>query len=187
MKRLYLFLGSLLAALGLLIIIFPAFWVKVVVILLGLGMIAYGIYGLRVTKAVFDDTIFERTILIKSVAGIVVGLLSVIFPLAFSGTVWTIIIWILIISLILSAVLGFYAASLLKDTGIDRKDYFLENLFLLVAAVVLILISPKQLGIAIVRIIGIAVMVIGGALILVDVTSKKESGDAPAEVKDKGE
>ena len=184
MKRWYLYLGSLLALLGLMIIIFPAFWIKVVVILLGLGMIAYGIYSLKVTKALYDDSTFVTTILVKSIASIVIGALSVIFPLAFSGTVWTVMIWILIISLILSAIAGFYSAALLKDTGIDRKNYFLENLFLLIAALVLILISPKQLGIAIVRIIGVAVMVIGGALIAVDLTSKKDTITVDAEVKD---
>ena len=55
MKRWYLYLGALLALIGLLIVIFPAFWIKVVVILLGLAMIAYGIYSLKVTKALFDD------------------------------------------------------------------------------------------------------------------------------------
>ena len=184
MKRWYLYLGSLLALLGLMIIIFPAFWIKVVVILLGLGMIAYGIYSLKVTKALYDDSTFVTTIIIKSIGSIIIGTLSVIFPLAFSGTVWTVMIWILIISLILSAIAGFYSAALLKDTGIDRKNYFLENLFLLIAALVLILISPKQLGIAIVRIIGVAVMVIGGALIAVDLTSKKDTLTVDAEVKD---
>ena len=184
MKRWYLYLGSLLALLGLMIIIFPAFWIKVVVILLGLGMIAYGIYSLKVTKALYDDSTFVTTIMIKSIGSIIIGTLSVIFPLAFSGTVWTVMIWILIISLILSAIAGFYSAALLKDTGIDRKNYFLENLFLLIAALVLILISPKQLGIAIVRIIGVAVMVIGGALIAVDLTSKKDTITVDAEVKD---
>ena len=187
MKRWYLYLGALLALIGLLIVIFPAFWIKVVVILLGLAMIAYGIYGLKVTKALFDDSNFVTAVSIKSIASIVIGLISVIFPLAFSGTVWTVTIWILIVSLILSAIVGFYTAALLKDTGIDRKNYFLENLFLLIAAVVLILISPKQLGIAIVRIIGVAVMVIGGSLIAVDLTSKKAPLTVEAEVKDDDE
>ena len=187
MKRWYLYLGALLALIGLLIVIFPAFWIKVVVILLGLAMIAYGIYSLKVTKALFDDSNFVTAVSIKSIASIVIGLISVIFPLAFSGTVWTVTIWILIVSLILSAIVGFYTAALLKDTGIDRKNYFLENLFLLIAAVVLILISPKQLGIAIVRIIGVAVMVIGGSLIAVDLTSKKAPLTVEAEVKDDDE
>ena len=99
MKRWYLYLGALLALIGLLIVIFPAFWIKVVVILLGLAMIAYGIYGLKVTKALFDDSNFVTAVSIKSIASIVIGLISVIFPLAFSGTVWTVTIWILIVSL----------------------------------------------------------------------------------------
>ena len=43
MKKWNLWNGSLLAVLGLLVVIFPAFWFKVVVILLGIGAIVYGI------------------------------------------------------------------------------------------------------------------------------------------------
>ena len=64
--------------------------------------------------------------------------------------------WILIIYLIATAVLGFYAASLLKDTGIERKRYFIENIILLVIAIALILLSPAALGKVIIRIVGIA-------------------------------
>lgn len=161
MKKWYLLSGILIFGLGLSFVIFPPFWSKVVVILLALGSIAYGIYNLVYTKKILENTIYEKTILIKSIASILIGFIALIFPLAIGNAVWTAMIIILIIYLIISALLGFYAAALLKNSGIERKRYFLENLVLLAIAVVLILISPEKLRNAIMRIIGIVLMVGG--------------------------
>lgn len=171
MKRWYLFSGILAALLGLLVIIFPAFWIKLVVVILGLAAIAYGIYSLKITKVISDELNYRRTILIKSIVSIVAGLMAVLFPLAIGGAAWTAMIWLLIFYLLISAAAGFYAAALLKDSGVERKRYIIENLLLLAAAVVLILISPRSLGNAIIRLIGIVVLVAGLALILFDVFS----------------
>lgn len=173
MKRWYLFSGILAALLGLLVIIFPAFWIKLVVVILGLAAIAYGIYSLKITKVISDELNYRRTILIKSIVSIVAGLMAVLFPLAIGGAAWTAMIWLLIFYLLISAAAGFYAAALLKDSGVERKRYIIENLLLLAAAVVLILISPRSLGNAIIRLIGIVVLVTGLALILFDVFSAR--------------
>ena len=159
--------------LGLLVIIFPAFWIKLVVVILGLAAIAYGIYSLKITKVISDELNYRRTILIKSIVSIVAGLMAVLFPLAIGGAAWTAMIWLLIFYLLISAAAGFYAAALLKDSGVERKRYIIENLLLLAAAVVLILISPRSLGNAIIRLIGIVVLVAGLALILFDVFSAR--------------
>lgn len=174
MKRWFLYEGILLAVLGLLLIIFPTFWVKLVVILLGIGSIGYGIYSLKYTKSLYKDTHYERSILIKSIISIAIGFLVVVFPLFFAKAAWTVMMWILIIYLIATAVLGFYAASLLKDTGIERKRYFIENIILLVIAIALILLSPAALGKVIIRIVGIASMVLGLGLVIYDLVSKKD-------------
>ena len=173
MKRWYLFSGILAALLGLLVIIFPAFWIKLVVVILGLAAIAYGIYSLKITKVISDELNYRRIILIKSIVSIVAGLMAVLFPLAIGGAAWTAMIWLLIFYLLISAAAGFYAAALLKDSGVERKRYIIENLLLLAAAVVLILISPRSLGNAIIRLIGIVVLVAGLALILFDVFSAR--------------
>ena len=174
MKRWFLYEGILLAVLGLLLIIFPTFWVKLVVILLGIGSIGYGIYSLKYTKSLYKNTHYERSILIKSIISIAIGFLVVVFPLFFAKAAWTVMMWILIIYLIATAVLGFYAASLLKDTGIERKRYFIENIILLVIAIALILLSPAALGKVIIRIVGIASMVLGLGLVIYDLASKKD-------------
>lgn len=182
MKRWYLFSGILAALLGLLVIIFPAFWIKLVVVILGLAAIAYGIYSLKITKVISDEINYRRTILIKSIVSIVAGLMAVLFPLAIGGAAWTAMIWLLIFYLLISAAAGFYAAALLKDSGVERKRYIIENLLLLAAAVVLILISPRSLGNAIIRLIGIVVLVAGLALILFDVFSAR--GEVQVIIKD---
>ena len=55
----------------------------------------------------------------------------------------------------------------------NAKRYIIENLLLLAIAVVLILISPRALGNAIIRLIGIVVLVGGLGLILFDVFAGK--------------
>ena len=174
MKRWYLFSGILAAILGLLVIIFPAFWIRLVVEIIGLSAIVYGIYSLKFTKAISQDTGYRRTILIKSIVSIVAGLMAVLFPLAVGGAAWTAMIWLLIIYLLISAAFGFYAAALLKDSDIDRKRYIIENLFLLAIAVLLVLISPRALGNAIIRLIGIITLVADVVLIIFDVLSSKK-------------
>ena len=173
MKRWYLFSGIMSAILGLLVIIFPSFWIKLVVVIIGLAAIAYGIYCLKFTKAISDDISYRRTIIIKSIVSIIAGLMAVLFPLAIGGAAWTAMIWVLIIYLLISAAFGFYAAALIKDSGVERKRYIIENLLLLAIAVVLILISPRALGNAIIRLIGIVVLVGGLGLILFDVFAGK--------------
>ena len=173
MKRAYLFSGILAALLGLLVIIFPSFWIKLVVVIIGLTAIAYGIYSIKFTKVISEDIYYRKTILIKSIVSIIAGLMAVLFPLTIGGAAWTAMIWVLIIYLIASAAIGFYAAALLKDTGVERKRYIIENLLLLAVAVLLILISPRALGNAIIRLIGIVVLVAGVALILFDVFSNR--------------
>jgi len=182
MKRWYLFSGILAAILGLLVIIFPQFWIRLVVVIIGLAAIAYGIYCIKFTKAVFDDSYYKRTILIKSIVSIIAGVMAVLFPLAIGGAAWTAMIWVLIIYLLVSAAIGFYAAALLKDSGVERKRFIIENLLLLAVAVVLILISPRALGNAIIRLIGIIVMVAGIVLVVFDILSSKN--EVKAEVID---
>ena len=173
MKRWYLFSGILAAILGLLVIIFPAFWIRLVVEIIGLSTIVYGIYCLKFTKVISDNSGYRRTILIKSIVSILAGLMAVLFPLAIGGAAWTAMIWLLIIYLLISAAFGFYAAALLKDSDIDRKRYIIENLLLLAAAVLLVLISPRALGNAIIRLIGIITLVAGTVLVIFDVLTTK--------------
>ena len=187
MKKWNLFTGIGIAVLGLLVIIFPTFWFKVVVILLGLASIAYGIYSLKFTRTILENSSYELSLMIKGIVSIVVGVSAVAFPLAIGNAAWTVMIWILVGYLIVSAILGFYAAALLKDSKVNRKKYFLENLGLLAIAVFFIILTPNALAKVIFRIVGIVAIVAGAVIILIEIVSNRKaivvkSGDV--EVKD---
>ena len=173
MKRYYLYEGILAAIAGLLLIIFPEFWIRFIVTVLGLSAIAYGVYNLKYEKALFADKTYERTILIRSIVSIVIGVMVTIFPLTLAKAAWNAMRIILIIYLILSATAGFYAAALLKNTDIDRKRYFIENLILVGLAVVLIFLSDN-LGVVIMRLVGVIGMIGGIALAVYEIISQKK-------------
>lgn len=175
MKQSNWIVGGIAVLLGLLIIIFPTFWVKVVVILLGLGSIAYGIYSFKVTKGLFEDTTYERVLLIKSIVSVVIGILAVVLPLAVANAMWTIMVYILAVYLLVASVLGFYSVSLLKDSGIERKRFVFENLGLLIGAIVLFIIPARNLGTFIIRLIGVAALAIGIVLLLIEFFGNKKS------------
>lgn len=184
MKKWDLVNGILLAVLGLLLIIFPGFWVKLVVLVLGLAAIIYGIYNFKTTKIV-EAPDFGRSMNWRGVISLIMGVCAIIFPFVFKD-IWNLMVWFLIIYLVVSAVLGFYAAALLRNTGVNRSKYIFENFLLLVVAVALLVL--KLLGLEnIVRIIGIIGLIIGGALIAFSLIFKKDGSDvvvAKVEVKD---
>ncbi|EID85039.1 hypothetical protein MSI_14250 [Treponema sp. JC4] len=178
MKNYNLAIFGGISLLGLLVLIFPTFWINLVVFIVGLGAVAYGLYNLLVTKRVFQDSMYETVILVKSVFSIVIGSISVILPLAVADAMWKTMIYVLIVYLLLAAIIGFYSVSLLKSTEIDRKRFVLENLSLLLLAVALIIISPERLGIFIVRLIGLAAFILGIFMITITLMSQKNVVDA---------
>ena len=174
MKKMDWLFGAIVALMGLLLIIMPKFWICAIVVLIGLALIGYGAYNLKITRVLYDNINYKKSILIKGIANILIGVFAILFPMAFGNSVWTAMVYLLAIYLVISAGLGFYSVTLLKNSGIERKKYVWENLVLLLIAIVLFIISPNKLGLAIVRIIGILVMIVGGILALLGVKSAKE-------------
>lgn len=160
MKKWNYFIAGLLGVLGILILIFPAFWIKLIVILLGLGAVGYGIYNFSYIKKLSDDSSYRSVIMVRSLVSIIIGLLAVILPMTVAETMWTIMIYVLAVYLVCSACLGFYGMYVLRNSDVELKNYLLENFILLAIAVFLFLV-PAQLGIALVRILGLAVIAVG--------------------------
>ena len=95
MKKWNYFIAGLLGVLGILILIFPAFWIKLIVILLGLGAVGYGIYNFSYIKKLSDDSSYRSVIMVRSLVSIIIGLLAVILPMTVAETMWTIMIYVL--------------------------------------------------------------------------------------------
>lgn len=178
-------IGGAVALAGLLLLIFPHFCVKLIVSLLGLTAVIEGFYGIISERNLFENEIFRKTILYRSIGNIVIGLLAIVIPLALAGAAWAVMTYVLAVFLIGSAAVGFYASSVLKDVESDRKQLTIENIITLAAGILLFVIGPEKLGSVILRIIGLVVMLLGAAYILILVMDKKrEVAVSEIEVKD---
>lgn len=175
--------GALLFVLGILIIIFPEFWVRLFVVIFGLCSVAYGIYTVLPLKNL-ENSQYKTMSLIKSGISIFFGLLSVIIPITVATTTWKVIVYAFAISLIISSMLGFYTTSIISLEGDERKKAILENVISLIVAIVLFLISPISLGKIIIRIIGICIIILGVVLIVIKIFSQKDIIITNMEVKD---
>ena len=121
MKKSYLGIGLLSMIAGLLMLFSPEAWTKVVVILLGLAAIVNGCFNLFYVRRIFDDNYFQRSIIIRGLLSLVVGLVAVILPLALAATIWTAMIYVLVAYLLVSAALELYASLRLHSSGVDTK------------------------------------------------------------------
>ena len=160
MKKSYLGIGLLSMIAGLLMLFSPEAWTKVVVILLGLAAIVNGCFNLFYVRRIFDDNYFQRSIIIRGLLSLVVGLVAVILPLALAATIWTAMIYVLAAYLLVSATLDLYASLRLHASGVDTKPYYGEIVGSVILAVVLFVI-PAQVGLALIRIFG-ALLVLSG-------------------------
>jgi len=180
MKKINWIFYGVIALFGLLVLIFPLFWIKLVVFALGLASLAYGVYTLLYTKKIYSDSNFILALTIKGIFSCVIGGLAVILPLAFAASIWRAMLFIMIFHLIIAAAIGFYSVSLLKNSEINRKPYIFENLGLLAVAALLLILSPEKLGTFIIRLLGLAVFVFGGLMLSLQFLVKKSSVEIEA-------
>lgn len=153
--------GILAVVIGILLVAIPVTCINAIVIILGFGAIADGIYNLIQNQSLIESKTFRITILTKSISSILVGVLAIVLPLAFAGTFWTVMVYVLAVYLVVFAIMGFYAAYQIKKTGASVKDMTLRHLGCLIGAVLLFIIPTKTLGIFILRLIGIVLILLG--------------------------
>lgn len=127
MKKTNWVIGGVLLVAGVILTAAPVFVVKALVVLLGLGAVADGVYSLMYEKSISTNPSYQKTILYKSVANIVMGLVAVIVPLFIAKTAWFAITYILGIYLVISAFGGLFASSQLKDSEVDRKALTVDH------------------------------------------------------------
>lgn len=177
MKKNWIIAISTLIA-GLLLLIFPRFCVRIVVVLLGLTAVLEGFYGIITERTLFENEFFQKTTLLKSIGNIIIGILAIVMPLALAGTAWTVMTYVLAIYLLISGCAGFFASSKLKtldsDVAVERKQLTLENALTLAAGILLFIIGPEKLGMAVIRIIGALALTGGVIAVLVIVLQKNK-------------
>lgn len=165
--RSYLIAGIVFTITGLIMLFAPRGFIGAVVISLGVAAFASGLYTFTRFRTELDDPVFRRTLTVRSILGMAVGLVAIILPIAFAGTVWVITAYILAAHLIVSAVLEIYAVTRMKESGLETTGYLYEAIASLGIALIL-LIFPGSTGIFLVRVAGALVVLTGIASILHD-------------------
>ena len=158
-------LGVLLAVVALMMIIAPEQCIKVAVIALGIEAVINGIFNLAKGRQLIADKSFQLAVLIRSVTSIVIGLIAIILPLKFAGTMWTIMLYILAAYLLAAAVLQLYTVAKLRDTNIERRLYMIEVIVSFIGAIILFII-PQKIGLVLVRLLGVVLLIVSAGYLL---------------------
>ena len=196
MKVKNIILGIILAVTGILMLAIPDTCIKTIVIMLGALTAFNGVYNFINFYKLSNETIYRRTMIIKCLSSVIVGIVAVLFPLLLMKTVaaiWTVITIILAVYFVLFAVAGFFSSSLIKDLSVeDKKRITQESFIYLLIAVVLFIIPVGKIISTLFRIAGVAGTVIGlviivKEIILVSMKKGAEKAIAEADKSDSGE
>lgn len=181
MKTKNIVLGGILAVIGFLMLIMPNACIKAVAILVGLTAIIIGGYNLFVVykKSRTQTPEVRKIILIKAITSIVIGLIAVISPFALVkvlGSIWKIISYILAVYLILYAATIIYSAIKYRDVKSENlKKNIIEGIICILLSVILFVIPSEVIGKTFVRVLGVAGIIVGAVLILVEVLIEKRT------------
>lgn len=171
MRKTYIGIGVLAIIIGLMMLIVPHQCIKAIVIILGVFSVANGVYNLFAIRRLIADSDFAITITIRGIISIIVGLLAILLPLIFAGVIWTIMVYILAFYLLISSGMEIYGAIKMKKVGINTKPYIAEIIGSIIIALILLII-PAEIGTLIVRLLGIAIMIVGIGLLFFETRNK---------------
>ena len=155
-----LFGGLLMIILGLVMLIAPEPFIQVFWVVIGIVVVLEGFVTLFSVRTEVADPRVRGMLLIRSLLGIVVGLVAVFLPMLVAKVSWTVMLYILAIEMIVSAVMQFFVAHDLRALSLPARDYIIEAILLIALAVILFMF-PLQIGKIFIRIAGAAVIIAG--------------------------
>ena len=174
MDKSKVFLGFVTAALGLFLLISPDTFISFFVIILGVAAIIDGIFILAATRDLIIDPQYKLIVTVRGVLSIVVGLFAVILPITVAAVVWKAMAYTLAIYLIISAGMQIYTITKLHRNGIMVRQSMIEVASSLLIALVLFVIPAQTAGHFIIRLFGIALLVVGIGLLVIQWKSRPE-------------
>lgn len=170
-RKSYIGIGILAIIIGLMMLIVPQQCIKAIVVILGVFSIGNGIYNLFSIRKLIADSNFVKAITIRGTISIIVGVLAIFLPLVFAGILWTVMVYSLAFYLLISSGMEIYSTIKMNQFGINTKPYIAEIIGSIVIAIILLII-PAKIGTLIVRLLGLAIMIIGIGLLFFEIKSK---------------
>lgn len=172
-------LGAILGIIGLLMIIIPETCIKFVVILVGIAATANGIYSIAKYYNLNSSPIYKRTLLLKSITSIIIGIIAVLCPIILMNSIsaiWTIITFILAVYSVLYALTGFFIVSFVSNLNNEsRKRIATESFIYFLIAILLFIIPIGAIVQTLFRIAGIVALVLAVILIAREVVTAKKN------------
>lgn len=158
------FFGILAAVVGFIVLVAPEASIKVVVILLGAAAVMNGFYDLLKVRNFLDDSRYKLNVMTHSLMSITIGLLAIFLPFVlFSAAeaVFRLMLYVLAVYLLVAAIMRFFIFAMLKGKDIEGGLFLLESVSEVVAAVLLFIMASQRIGVIIVRILGLAILLLG--------------------------
>ncbi len=158
------FFGILAAVVGFIVLVAPEASIKVVVILLGAAAVMNGFYDLLKVRNFLDDSRYKLNVMTHSLMSITIGLLAIFLPFVlFSAAeaVFRLMLYVLAVYLLVAAIMRFFMFAMLKGKDIEGGLFLLESVSEVVAAVLLFIMASQRIGVIIVRILGLAILLLG--------------------------
>ena len=173
--------GAVILAVGILVMTHTDSFMKIVMIAAGIGTFIDGLYTLNGMKK-WKYTDATRTLaMVKGIESVAIGVAAVLVAILAAETALTVMVYIFAISLVFSAVVAFENAATASRFGIVemRSHFIVEGIIASLVAIILFF-RPVETLYKVVQILSIALIVIGGTLVIVSVVAmfKKKSGDA---------
>lgn len=183
MKIKNLILGSILFIAGLFMAILPKLCMKIIVIIVGIYAIANGCISLISLKKSDSNEKYKKTILIKNLLSILIGVFAVICPFVLLKTfagIWTFVSYLLAVCLVGFSITGFVSASMLSDENSELKKRITSESFIsLLIAILMFVIPIEPIMTTAFIVIGIIAIIIGLIFITIEALkiskAKKES------------
>ena len=158
------FFGILAAVVGFIVLVAPEASIKVVVILLGAAAVMNGFYDLLKVRNFLDDSRYKLNVMTHSLMSITIGLLAIFLPFVlFSAAeaVFRLMLYVLAVYLLVAVIMRFFMFAMLKGKDIEGGLFLLESVSEVVAAVLLFIMASQRIGVIIVRILGLAILLLG--------------------------
>lgn len=178
MKLKNLFLGLFFIVIGIIMISTPETCIKVIVFFTGIATIINGIYNLKNFLDLSDNPVYKKTLKIKSISSIIIGVLAVLFPLALMKSVeaiWTIVTFVLAVYFVFFAVAGFFSSSVDDNMDPESKKRITYESFIYFLIAILLFITPIGSIVKTLLIIcGVVGLVVGAAIITKEIIYMKK-------------
>lgn len=162
MEMFNVIIGIIVAAVGVLMEISPSACLAIIVVLLGIGAVAYGVFGLLKVRILSENKAFRQAALIQGLVSIVIGMVCVALPLATANAAIKVVLYILGIYFVVCAASEIFLILKLNEEDIKMKGMSFQPVAMLILGVLMFILPSQAVAAFILRIFGIFV-ILGGA------------------------